>query len=99
MKLLPAVLVFTLTPALTVAMLAMPQESPDLRAIDAPAHSVWVDSLDLAKMSAGRRGKPGQSARNTPIALDYRARREQRTGCAAPAAEGELGGAVHCAIE
>jgi alpha-galactosidase len=73
MKALTAALVAT--PILALAMvpgvpLRAAQEVAALRATEVPANGVWVDGFDLAKMSAGRHGRPGQSVRNTPIALD-----------------------------
>jgi alpha-galactosidase len=73
MKVLTAALVATpvlALIALQTTSLRAAQDAASLRAIDAPANSIWVDSLDLGQMSAGRRGKPGQSAHNTPITLD-----------------------------
>ncbi len=56
--------------AFTGAPLGAVQGAATLRGPEAPPNGVWVDGLDLTKMSAGRRGKPGQSVRNTPITLD-----------------------------
>src|SRR5690242_2589332 len=46
------------------------QDAASLSALEAPKGSVWLDSLDLDKLSAGRHGKPGQAVRGTPMTLD-----------------------------
>jgi alpha-galactosidase len=56
--------------SITIAPPLWAQDAASLRATEPPANGVWVDGLDLAKMSAGRHGRPGQSVRNTPLALD-----------------------------
>jgi alpha-galactosidase len=73
MKALTAVLLAAPILALALfgdAPLRAAQEATALRAAEPPPNAVWVDGFDLGKMSAGRHGKPGQSVRNTPIALD-----------------------------
>src|SRR5262245_65874209 len=47
------------------------QESDTLRASDPPANAIWVDGLDLSKMSQGRPpARAGKSVRNTPLQLN-----------------------------
>jgi alpha-galactosidase len=57
-------------PVLAASRRPAPQEPAALRAADAPANAVWLDSLDLEKM-VQRRGRPraGRSGRNNPLTL------------------------------
>jgi alpha-galactosidase len=72
MQFLRVILVFAVSLAFSVSVAppVLAQDAASLRATEPPANTIWVEALDLAKMSAGRHGRPGQSVRNTPITLD-----------------------------
>lgn len=70
MRIKPSFLPLLASLCLLPAFCARAQETPDLKATDAPPNALWLETLDLSKITQGwQEARAGRSVENNPLSL------------------------------